>query len=221
MTIITISRQFGSGGDEIAARLCEVLGYQRFDKSLIAKAAMEAGLSEQEIIDYSEENHKVRTFLDRLLNRAAVLSQVYVWTESGSAVESIEVSEEVMVQLVQKAVLKAYEAGNVVIVGRGSQVILQDKPGVLHVRIEAPIEDRIQRTKEQFKEAQKKYDADIGIRRKAQDWILERDEASADYIRRFYHVDWTDRMLYHIILNTGKLSIEHAVDVIAGLAKQI
>jgi cytidylate kinase len=55
MAVITISRQYGSPGNEIAVRVCEILGYHYFDKRLMAQVASEVGLSEQEIVDFSEE----------------------------------------------------------------------------------------------------------------------------------------------------------------------
>ncbi len=224
MAIITISRQYGSGGDEIASRACEILGYQHFDKRLIARATMEVGLSEQEIVDYSEDNHKVRGFLDRLFGRSAVVAETRIWREDSTGArssESIQLSEEAALALVQKAVRSAYRVGNIVIIGRAGQVILKDNPGVLHVRIEAPLEERIQRIKEQIRQARKLYHADIELRRDAQDTIIERDAASADYLRRFYHVDWDDPLLYHLVINTGRLSIERSAEIIAELAKEL
>lgn len=224
MAVITISRQYGSGGDEIAARVCELLGYQHFDKRLIAKATMDVGISEQEIVDYSEENHKVQGFLDRLFGRHPIVASTRVWREDASGMrstEDIQLSDEAALALVQKAVRSAYRAGNLVIVGRAGQVILQDNPGVLHVRIEAPIENRIQRVKDQLKTTRKVYHADIELRRDAQDMIIERDAASVDYLHRFYHVDWTDSALYHMVLNTGKLSIDQAAELIAQLVREI
>jgi cytidylate kinase len=79
MAVITISRQYGSGGDEVAALVSEKLGYPQFDKSQIEKAAAEAGLSQKEILDFSEENHKIKTFLDRLFNQMAVSAHVRTW----------------------------------------------------------------------------------------------------------------------------------------------
>jgi CMP/dCMP kinase len=224
MAVITISRQYGSGGDEIAARVCEILSYQHFDKRLIARASMDVGLSEQEIVDYSEENHKVRSFLDRLMGRQAVVAQTRIWREDATGVrsaEDIKLSEEAALTLVQKAVRSAYRAGNVVIIGRGGQVILKDGPDVLHVRIEAPLENRIQRVKEQVKATHKLYPADIELRRAAQDLIIERDAASADYLSRFYHVDWEEPLLYHLVINTGKVSIEQSALLIAQLAREM
>jgi cytidylate kinase len=224
MTVITISRQFGSGGNEIANRICEFLGYQVFDKRLVARAAAEAGLSEQELVDYSEENYKVRNFMDRLFGRSQTVAQVRVWREDASGVrtaEEVRLDEEAALSLVQTAVRSAHKLGNMVIVGRGGQALLKDEPGVLHIRIEAPLEERIQRVKEQMKSTGTAIPADIQSRRAAQDWILERDFASADYIKRFYGCDWDDPLLYHLVLNTGKLSLEQAAQVIVKLESEI
>ena len=69
MAVITISRQYGSGGDEIVDRVCKMLDYRCFDKQFLIRAASEAGLSELEIVDYSEESYKVENFLNRLFSR--------------------------------------------------------------------------------------------------------------------------------------------------------
>ena len=224
MAVITISRQYGSGGDEIASRVCDLLGYQHFDKRMIARATMEVGLSEQEIVDYSEENHKVRTFLDRLFGRQTVVASTRIWKEDATgarSTEEIQLNEEAALALVQKAVRSAYRAGDLVIVGRAGQVILKDNPGVLHVRIEAPLEERIQRVKEQIRATRNLFHADIELRRDAQDLIIERDAASIDYLSRFYRVNWEDPTLYHLVINSGKLSIEQSADLIAHMAKVI
>ena len=224
MTIITVSRQFGSGGDEIAARVAALLDYLEFDRRVIMQAAQEVGLSEQEIIDYSEENHKIRGFLDQLFGRSRSVTTARVWKDDPSGtrvVEAFDVTEGAAVALVQKAIESAYRAGNMVIVGRGGQVILKDRPDVLHVRIEAPLEDRIQRVKQMIKQTEGDYHADVDIRRKAQDLIEQRDAASEDYMRRFYHVDLRDLMLYHLVMNTGKISIEQAALLVVREARML
>lgn len=222
MTIITISRQYGSGGDEIANRVCEILGYKQFDKRLIGQAATDVGLSEQEVLDYSEENHKVRTFLDRLLNRSQPIAQTRVWREDATGqrtVEEFELNEATAVALVQKAIRSTAKVDNMVIMGRGGMLILADEPDVLHIRIEAPAEDRIQRVKEQMKQSKHSFYADVDVRREAQDLIRERDAASSDYIKRFYSADWEDSGLYHLVINTGKLSLEQAAQIIVGMVR--
>ena len=221
MAIITISREYGSGGDEIAAWVSEKIGYPLFGKDQIERAAEEVGLSLEEIVDFSEENHKVTSFLDRLFNRIAEASYVRAWgyTEYELPIEERKpIDENTMLLLVQKAIQTAHTTGNLVIVGRGSQVILRDQPDVMHVRIVAPLEERIQRVKQVLKSKRQAFEADMEIRREAQDLVLERDAASADYIKRFYSKDWNDPMLYHVILNTGKWSVEQAGGMIVDLA---
>ncbi len=220
MATITISRQYGSGGDEIADLVCQTLGYRHFDKWQIARAAAEAGLSEKEILSYasySEETFKFKKFLDRLFRRSSASARPRAQNpdDVGLLISEERVFDEAAaVTLVQRAVKAAHAAGNIIIVGRGGQLILKGQPGVLHVRVEAPMEDRIQRVKARIKEERRAYYADIEIRRSAQELITERDAASADYIRQFYCVDWADPSLYHILLNTGKLELDKAAQII-------
>jgi cytidylate kinase len=220
MAVITISRQFGSGGDEIADRVCQSLGYRHFDKRLIAMAAAEAGFSEQQDLDFSEENYQVKNFMERLFSRPRPVAHVRVWKESTTGIrvaEEMQLSEDHALALVQKAVEVAYQNGKVVIVGRGGQILLKNHPDVLHVRIEAPMEDRIQRVKLQLK-LEKKLPLDtIETRRVAQDLIVQRDAASADYLKHFYGIDWSDPLHYHLVINSSKLNPELAAQVIANL----
>jgi len=220
MAVITISRQYGSGGDEVADHICQSLGYRHFDKRLIAKAAAESGFSDQQALDFSEEDYKVKNFIDRLFARSRPVAQVRVWKESTAGVrvaEEMQLSEEHAINLVQKAVEAAYQNDNVVIIGRGGQILLKDRPNVLHVRIEAPMEDRIQRVKLQLKlEKQMALDT-IETRRTAQDLIEHRDTASADYLRSFYGIDWSDPLHYHLVINSGKLSPVQAAQVVVEL----
>jgi len=221
MAIITISRQYASGGDEIADRVGKVLGYPHFDKSMITQAAAEAGISEKEVFDYSEDTHKVRSFMDRLFNRSVMMATGRVLESGGFAAYDLDVplAEDIMLSLVQKAIQSAYQIGNMIIVGRGSQVILQGKPKAVHVRIEASMDYRIQTLKEKIKQSRQVFEADLDVRRDAQDIILDRDAASADYIKRHYNHDWNDVQLYHVVLNMAKLSTERATQIIVDLVK--
>ncbi len=217
MAVITISRQTGSGGEEIAALVCKQLGYQYFDKAMLAKAASEETQSEVDFLKFSEEDFmKGSPLMNRLLaltggNREAPIAQMRIWAEDARGQRSVQVvqlDESRAIQLVQNAIRYVAEQGNVVIMGRGAQVILKDHRGALHVRIEAPWEDRVQRVKQ-------RYDLrGEGARTEAQNLIVRRDDASADYVRRFYDVNIKDPQLYHLVINTGKLSAEAAAGLI-------
>jgi CMP/dCMP kinase len=216
MTVITISRQYGSGGEEIVDLLCMILGYRQFGKTDIARAAAAAGLSEQEIIDYNEDNYKVKNFIDRLFKRPAKITpQVTKKDIPGTtSLAKIEISEEAALALEQRAIRTAYQADNIIIIGRGGQGLLKKLPHTLHVRIEADMEDRIQHIKSRLKHEKQDYYADIGTRRQAQDLIDEHDSASADYIRQYYNHNWDEIDLYDVVLNTSETGIDKAVKAI-------
>ncbi len=224
MAVITISRQYGSGGDEIAEEICSTTGYSLFDKRILARAASQAGLSDQEIIECSEENYKCLNFLDRLFGRPHLVTQARVWKEDRDGVrtrEEIQLGEEITLPLITRAVQSAYEKDNIVIVGRGGQVILQDRPGVLHVRVEAPLEERILRVREYPMLAKQTYSDSVEARRAAQNLIETNDSASADFLRRVYNVDWADPMMYHLVINTAKLDVYRATKLIIATIQEM
>jgi CMP/dCMP kinase len=224
MAVITISRQYASGGDEIADRVCQVLGYRHFDRRQIARAALNAGFSNQDMglySNYSEENYQYKKFVDFLIQHAGPHGKTgktnpFQATQLEATLpEEQHFNEASALTLVQTAIKTACQTGNFVIVGRGGQAILKGAPGVLHLRIEAPLERRIHRVQDLLKEEQQAYYPGKEIRRSAKDLVAERDKSSADYIRHFYGVDWSDPYLYHAVFNMGKFnSLEDAAQVI-------
>lgn len=219
MATITISRQYASNGNDIAKKICESTNYYLFDKQIIAEAAAEVGLSDEEIVDFSEENYKIKGFFDRLFGG----SRLHIWKETedgGRTSERVPLSEENALSLVKKAIEKAHTMGDTVIVGRGGQVLLQNAPDVLHVRIEAPLETRIQRVRSYPELAKRSFIGPLEARRAALDLIEASDFASTDYLKRFYGVDWSDPMLYHMLINSDKLNIEQAANFIIAATHQ-
>ncbi len=224
MPVITISREFGSGGDEIAERICQTTGCRLFNKQIIARVAAEVGLSDQEIVDLSEDNFRVKGFFERLFGRQAKATPVRVWKENAQGVrmpEEYQLTEENSLALVQKAIKTACEEGNIVIVGRGGQVILKDCPEALHIRVEAPLEQRILRLRTLGLLADRTFSDSVETRRAYQDLIDQRDSASAGYVMNYYKVDWADPELYHLVINTSRLSIELAADLVVEMARRI
>ncbi|GAP15971.1 cytidylate kinase [Longilinea arvoryzae] len=203
MTTITLSRQLGSGGDSIASRVSELLNYRLFDKNMILQVAAEVGLSESEIVDFSEDSHVARNFFERLFGGPRTVSRSRVWVESPGGVrtaQDIRLDDQSSVAITQASVQAAYRRGNVVIVGRGGQAILRGRKDVLHVRIVAPLEMRIARlVDEQFTS----YET-------ATQMVKQHDRASQDYLKHYYDIDWDDPLLYHMIINTGQCSVEMA-----------
>jgi cytidylate kinase len=214
MATITISRQYASGGEEIAARVAQLLGYTIFDKTMMAEVATELGLTEHEIVDFKETDQRSLGFLDRLLGRTLTVAQIRTWQEDIRGVRTpavIKVTDSQAIAMVQGVIDGAYKRGNVVIVGRGGQAILRDRPGVLHVRVEAPVEHRVQRL----------MDRDDCTPTQAELEIEDHDRAARDYVKRYHDLDPTDPMHYHLLINTGLLDLETAAEVIALAVQQM
>jgi len=207
MAVISFSRQVGSGGHEIAQLVSERLGYQLLDRALMSKLGAEAGiLTEGQLVDLSAERHHVGGPFERGTSMGTWnVLDIRAYEASGLG------AEDRSAEVVSKILLLAYEKGNIVVEGRGSQGVLRDKPGVLHVRVVAPIEQRVGYLM--------KRDGiiDIDARRK----VKEADAAQTDYIRRYFGGDISDPMLYDLIINTAKLTVEAAADAICNAARLV
>jgi cytidylate kinase len=212
ISTITISRQVGSRGNEVAKRLCELLGYQYVSKEVIAETACKMGITAQEFVDTSEDSYRFKGLLDRLLGRgeAVATAETMVGREYYQRLKfdeerSLGVLRAILTSLSRLGVV----LGGVVIVGRGGQVLLRNHENVFHVRIVAPKESRVKAVMERY-----------GLNEdKAVQFIEERDRAAAQYLKRFYGVDWDDPSLYDMRIDMRRLSVENVARAIAEAVK--
>ena len=204
MPVITLSRQTGCGCDEIAQLLCNRLGYRYFDKDLMLQLAAQQGLASDQVVDLPEDKHHVRSLVERFFGTAPThFGEIRGWAFAARE-EVHERMEEMSVQTTQSLIRAAHEQDKVVMVGRGGQVVLQDMPDVLHVRVLAPIELRIQRVEQS-----------AGVTAAAaRDLVRRRDQAAADYVKHFYDVDSADPFLYDVVINTRKITPPVATELI-------
>lgn len=213
MTVITVSRQIGSGGREIAAQVCELLGYRYLDKHLIIKTALEAGLSQFEMLEFREESPGGRNFIERLLMPGPpAAAEIAMRAPAGSDQQllTLEMLDSEKCRALVRSVIHAeYKTGNAVIVGRGGQAVLQGLPGAVHVLVQASMPTRILRIQRL---------EDVGMEQ-AYHSALEHDRTTARYLDRVFGVRWDDPLLYHLEFNTSKLSIEQAAQIIAHAAR--
>ena len=210
MTVITISRQYGSGGRKIAERVAERLNYPLFDKRFIAQIAPDVGMSDAEIVDYSEESYNPKSFIKQirsLLGQRDVVAEVATIerdTDGRDVPTHHQLDEMDAMDMLKTAVVAAYEKGNVVIVGRGAQVILRDMEDVFHVRLIAPMPHRMHRLEMyehlSYNEA----------------WYLaqERDKANVEYMQRFFNEHPDNPVLYDMVLNTACFTVDTAAEAI-------
>ena len=178
MPVITLSRQMGSGGTDIANDVAAKLGLQYVDRQIIFQAAKQAGAPE------------------------AALAEV---DEFGILPPMLKAGErKTFVTTVESVIRDFAQRGNVIIVGRGGQVILNELPNTLHLQIVAPMDMRVE-----WVAKAEKIDRETALNR-----LLASDKARALYLKRYYHVDWLDSRLYDLVINTGKIPRATAVALI-------
>src|SRR5947209_4958526 len=198
MRAVTISREYGSGGGEIAAHLAQGLQWQLIDHEVVVRVAEKLQVSEEEAEDQDEcvESLSARIFKSlRLLHPT-----MPVTVDIPQSMDS-RAFYEVRCQIIEGAV----GSGKVVIVGRGAQAQLAGRRDVLHVRIVTPLELRIDYVMNRE-----------GLNRaEALGRILKKDQERKRYLETFYHRSPGDPLLYDIVLNTGVLDLDGAVDVIS------
>lgn len=211
MSVITMSRQVGSDAGEVAYRVASELGLREFDKRAMTQVASEVGISPSEIVDYSIDEYEGRNFFERLFSRRREVGEVTTWVGRGGTRSTRVLDEAGAIDLIEATMNAAYERGNMLIIGRGGQAILEEKPDVLHVRVVAPLEYRMARLQEE---------RDVTAAQ-ARRFARERDEAAAEYLRTFHFIDWDDPTLYHLVVNVDKLGVDEAAELIIKAAMDL
>ena len=191
--VITISREFGSGGREIGYRLAQKFNIPFYDKELIALAAEDSNISE----DVFQANDEVIGKLERINYEYAMMDPL-------ASDYEIPVSDQLFV--IQSRVIKRLsQAGPCVIIGRCSDVIAEDP---FQVFICASMRRRVDRLME--------LDADLNLTRKQMEArIRSVDSKRRDYYQYYSGNEWGKSKNYHLCLNSAKLGIERCVNIIA------
>ncbi|HUJ31554.1 MAG TPA: cytidylate kinase-like family protein [Candidatus Acidoferrum sp.] len=182
--IITVEREYGSGGAAIAERLANHLGWKLWDRNLTEEIARVARVTHEAACRCDER-------VDPLLSR---LFRVYA---RGSYERTLPVTEtqhfdaDTMVKMLHKVIEEAASKGNCVIVGRGAPYILRNRPDAFHVFIYAPAEEKIRRLRA------------IGqAEKEARQLIEEVDRERAAFIRHYFGKEWPCRALYNLMINS-------------------
>ncbi len=201
MKAITISRQYGSGGGEIGARLAQRLNWHLIDHEIVARVARALGIPEQQA---EERDEYAKGFIARVVSQ-------FVSTVPTAASPVVQVAlpdqtdETRYQETLRRVVETAADTGRAVIIGRASQMILAKRRDVLHVYIEAPLQARIV-----YVVLRENLDA-----ARARERIELKDGNRARYFQTVYHQDANDPLLYDLVINTGVLSLGQAVDLIS------
>jgi cytidylate kinase len=205
MAAITISREYGSGGGEIAARLAHRLGWQLIDHAVIEQAARELEVNETEVEKHDEdyvENDRPG-ILDRILERLTPSAPMP--GGGGILVRPSSPGETLAYQETMRNIINAAAtSGHVMIVGRGGQVLLADRRDVLHVRIVAPLEQRVA-----YVVRREGLDPEAARKR-----VQAKDQARTRFMQTQYQCQHEDPHLYDLVIDTAVLPLDNAVDLI-------
>ncbi len=235
MTVITISRQIGSLGGDIAASVAQELGLRLIDADTINRAAERAGVPRIALAELETEG-------ERGLARQVLMAlrTMPLLPSSGSGPSSLTASEDATlgrattttfpfgglfsptvppisaslagyVRMVGLVIRGLAHEGQVLILGRGGQMVLKNHPTALHVQTVAPFTQRGEAVASRYGLSE----------RAAQHRVRASDRARGDYLRRYHDVDWLDPTLYHLVLNTARLPAPTAVQLIIAAQQAI
>lgn len=219
MAIVTISRQLAAGGFAVATGVAKALGLRIIDREAIDQAAMECGVPEIALHELGYEGRRglMQRLLDALKTSPAIPPIIEMQRRESigplavpprgiftPAMPLLSAAMEEYVRIVGLVIQNMAREGNVLIVGRGSQILLRDNPEALHVKIVAPLAYRVE----------KLMSLEGLSQREATQRILASDGARAEYLRRYYGVNWLDPQLYDLVINTGRITIQMAVQLV-------
>jgi cytidylate kinase len=198
--LVTITRQYASGGSEIGRLVVEQLGWTLIDNEFVDQVARMAGLSPDEV---ARREERAPGLLERLARTLAVASpEMFVTT--GEHPMPVDTEEDTIVKTTERVIEEAASQGRVVLVGRGAQAVLATRPNALHVYVVAskPFRKRV---------AVERLGVDPAIVEKV---IQETDANRDEYVKTHYGRDRQDLTQYDIVLNAERLGFDGAAAVI-------
>ena len=198
MRAITVSREYGSGGGEIARRVADRLGWRLTDHEVVVQVARALGVSENEVAIHDEYS---QSLVARILSSMRAVDPAMM---VGPADEYVPPHDDEYSQAFTDVVTAAAQTEHTVIVGRASQVILADARDVLHIRVVAPFDKRVAYVVQ--REGLSPEDAQARVQ--------DKDRHRGRYIQANYHQNNEDAHLYDLVLNTGVLALDDCVALV-------
>lgn len=194
-TIVTIGRQYGSGGREIGKRLAENLGIPYYDKELLSRAAKDSGICEELFENHDEK--PTNSFLYSLV------MDTYSFGYTSAAFSDMPINQKVF--LAQFNAIKAIaDEGPCVLVGRCADYALEERDNCLSVFIHADLKKRIRKIAA-------KYDLTDA---KAKDKIIKIDKKRASYYNYYSSKKWGDAESYNLCIDSALFGIDGTIELI-------
>jgi cytidylate kinase len=196
--VITIAREYGSGGAAIGQELAARLGWKLLDRELILELARRAHVQPSEV---SQMDEHPGSFIERLL-KAFWIGNAY--TYSGPAPDVVD--SDYLAELSAIVIREAAKLGQCVIVGRGAQCVLREHEDAFHVFVYGARQEKLRRI-------QNRHPTNTACEAS----LDEFDRIRAAYIRRYHRCDWANRHLYSLMINSD-VGIDRTVEIILSAA---
>ena len=197
--IITISREFGSGGRTVGKLVAKQLGVPYYDKELVKQVALKTGFNEKYIEQVGEDSRE-KSWLGHLFSASGMPGVMnglsaddFLWT------------------IQYQVILDLAEQGPCVIVGRCSDYILRDRPDAFHVFVHAAIPARAERIVRLYGESENSPEKRLE----------DKDKRRRLHYKHYTGREWGRSQNYHLCLDSGVLGVERCVDLVAGLVKEL
>lgn len=203
MAVITISRQFGAGGITLGKMIAESMGYTFADSDILQRVAKEANVSTHWVESFEKEaGSKLSRMISSMVSKR--------WLDRVLGDERGYLDEQIYLDYLVLIIAQFADEGDVVILGRGSQYILNDHPDAVHILLVNEFENRIQFIMEHYEMP----------RNKAERMVVNEDRRRVSLYKRLGKSDYENPQLYHLVLNMGRLDLETARDMVCNLVER-
>ncbi|RJP89603.1 MAG: cytidylate kinase-like family protein [Desulfobacteraceae bacterium] len=200
MAVITISRQFGAGGRTLGNMVAQKMNYQFLDDQIIQEIAQHTKVTRDTVISMEKDAGGA---ISRMIS--SLLSRDYMDRLTGEGKGYLD--EDVYVQALYEVMAKLASEGDVVLIGRGGQYILENHEGAFHVLLVANFEDRVKFMQKHYKLTESR----------AKSIVASAEKKRANLYRKFGREDYNDPIHYHLVLNMSRISLERGVGLVCSL----
>lgn len=197
--IITISREFGSGGREIGKRLADELEFSYYDSEIITEIAKQTGMTEIYVENISEKG---------------IYTHPFQFGKSFTTIPPIQNNQTEILVATQKVLKEIAENGNAVIVGRAANVILKEY-NPMNIFVYSDIETKIRRCREKANEEEKNL-----TDKEFENKINKIDKNRINYHKIISNLEWGDKKNYHLCINTSNVEIKSIIPTLACYTKE-
>src|SRR5213083_1799296 len=203
--VITITRQYASGGSEVARLVAVGLDWTVIDNEFVDQVAQRAGLPVEEV---AQREERAPGLLERLARTLAVASpEMFI---SSATAPRVEQDEATIVKMTERVIAEAAAHGRIVLVGRGAQAVLAQRPDALHVYVAAGKPWRLRLAVER-----------LGVNPAEVEKVVDETDRQRDqYVRTYYGRHRQDVANYDLVVNTEKLGLEGAAALVAAEARR-